>query len=241
MKKLAACVLLFVLMTSVCGAENVKTAQELFDENPVAPVLLDRDPYLIPEIRLVNKSVKLDQSYVPELVTVELRHKPGLAQQKLTSEAYEALKALFAAADRDGIELCCVSGYRAYSTQRSIYNKKVEERGKASASLSSAPPGCSEHQLGLAMDVSSKSISYRLNTIFANSEEGKWLAAHCAEFGFIIRYKTEWTKITTYKGEPWHIRYVGREHAEAITALNVPLETYLEYLEMCWLNVDQTM
>jgi hypothetical protein len=59
---------------------------------------------------------------------------------------------------------------------------------------------------------------------------------HCAEFGFIVRYKTEWVKTTGYKGEPWHIRYVGREQAQFITKLNVPFDTYMAYLQLVWDN-----
>ena len=54
-----------------------------------------------------------------------------------------------------------------------------------------------------------------------------------------MRYKTEWVKTTGYKGEPWHIRYVGKEHAKYITKLNVPFDTYMAYLKLVWDNTEK--
>ena len=231
---IASCLLL-------AKADSLLTAQQLYELCPIPRVTLRMDPYLEENLRLVNKKNKLKSSFVPELREVNVAHKPGLAAQKMRPDAADALEEMFSAALEDGIELYAVSGYRSYGTQRSIYQKKVAERGESSASLSSAPPGASEHQLGLAMDISAKSISYRLNAIFADSDEGKWLAEHCAEYGFIIRYKTEWKSVTSYKGEPWHVRYVGKEHAAFIQSLNVPFETYMEYLYLCWCDMDTAL
>ena len=57
-----------------------------------------------------------------------------------------------------------------------------------------------------------------------------WVNDHCCEYGFIIRYRKEWSDITGYKAEPWHIRYIGKAHAMAVTALNIPYETYCLYM-----------
>ena len=242
MKKIIACIFAVIWIQAVFpafAAEEIPTAEQLYADNPEPEVTFLVDPMIDPALRLVNKKNGLAWDYVPELVTPDIANKPGIAVQLCAPEAREALEALFSAALEDGYTLSAVSGYRSYSAQKLIYNRKVEERGEASASLSSAPPGKSEHQLGLAMDVSCASIDYRLNKIFADTDEGKWLYAHCAEYGFIIRYKTEWTKITGYKGEPWHIRYVGVEHAKLIEKLNVPFEVYIEYLELCWQGMNQ--
>ena len=145
--------------------------------------------------------------------------------------AAQALEQLFDAALEDGVVLYATSGYRSYSTQKAIYDRRVQERGKERTDLTTAPPGCSEHQTGLAMDVEGESTKGKgLTKEFGDSPEGKWLAENCYRFGFIIRYKAEWRSITGYTYEPWHIRYVGVEHAMAIKELDVPFETYLELL-----------
>ena len=145
--------------------------------------------------------------------------------------AAKALEELFAAAQEEGVILYATSGYRSYSTQKAIYDRRVKERGKARTELTTAPPGCSEHQTGLAMDVEGESTrDSGLTKAFGESPEGIWLAENCYRFGFIIRYGEEWRKITGYSYEPWHIRYVGVEHSMAIKELNVPLETYLDML-----------
>ena len=229
------CSVLLLLLIPLAGAaaDAWPTAQELFERDPAPDVPLTCDPRIDPLIVLVNKQNGLPSSYEPELIDLKLPHKPGVATQQMRPEAAEALSRLFAAAEADGIKLGVVSGYRSYGTQRAIHAKKVAQRGR-SAELTSAPPGKSEHQLGLAVDVSCASISYRLNAIFSTTPEGQWVEAHCAEYGFIIRYRKEWQEVTGYKVEPWHIRYVGPEHARLVTALNVPYEVYMEYMQLCW-------
>jgi len=234
---LAAFILPVLSISAVLADETAKpipTAQELYALDPDPQVPMHSDPYIDPLLYLVNKENPLPYDYIPVLTELDLPHKPGIDTQSMIPEAAEALRRLFAAADQDGIELGIVSGYRSYSTQKAIHNKKVAQKGRATAELTSAPPGKSEHQLGQAVDISSKSINYRLNAIFANTEEGKWLYDHCAEYGFIIRYKKEWQSVTGYKTEPWHLRYVGREHATLITKLDVPYEIYMQYLKLCW-------
>ena len=102
-------------------------------------------------------------------------------------------------------------------------------RDKAAARLLVADPGCSEHQLGLAMDIKGSKDGL-LNSAFGKTPAGIWLAENAWRFGFIIRYKEEWTDITTYAYEPWHVRYVGKKHAAILQELDIPLEQYVEAL-----------
>lgn len=146
-------------------------------------------------------------------------------------EAAWALEAMFAAAKEEGITLYATSGFRSYSTQKAIYDRRVEERGKKRTDLTTAPPGHSEHHTGLAMDVEGASaFAQGLNQNFGESPEGIWVAENCYRFGYIIRYKAEWKNITGYTYEPWHIRYVGVEHALRIQELDIPFEQYLDLL-----------
>ena len=155
--------------------------------------------------------------------------KPSVAENiYMRPEAAQALEALFAGAAEEGITLYATSGYRSYSTQKAIFDRKAEERGEQAANRSVAKPGYSEHQTGLAMDIEGETtLGTGLTEAFGESPEGIWVAENCHEYGFIIRYPQEKTSITGYIYEPWHIRYVGVEAATEIAALGVTFEEYI--------------
>lgn len=180
---------------------------------------------------LVNRDYTLSNTYEPQdLIRPDVRHDSSSILMR--EEAAHALEALFAAAEEEGLHLIASSGYRSYRTQELIYQRKIKNTGSTEkANLLVAPPGASEHQLGLAMDLKCKSVK-NLNASFGKTEEGQWIAENAHLFGFIIRYKEEWTDITGYAYEPWHIRYVGKEHAQIIHDMNVPLEEYISALRM---------
>ena len=143
-------------------------------------------------------------------------------------EAAAALEELFAGAAQEGVILYATSGYRSYSTQKAIFERKLETMSEKSANATVAKPGYSEHQTGLAMDVEGhSSLGSGLVKDFGETPEGIWLAEHCHEYGFIIRYPKGKTAITGYAYEPWHIRYVGREAAEQIAGLEITFEEYI--------------
>ena len=177
---------------------------------------------------LVNRDFPISADYVPgDLVKPNVLG--GNETTLLRAEAAEALEELFAAAQEEGYLLVAVSGYRSYGQQSAIHQRKVEAVGKKEALRVSAPAGCSEHQLGLAMDIGRKKNT-NLSKSFGDSPEGQWVAENCWRFGFIIRYKAEWEEITGYMYEPWHIRYVGRDHAARIYELDIPFEYYVAQL-----------
>ena len=155
--------------------------------------------------------------------------KPSVAENiYMRPEAAQALEALFAGAAEEGITLYATSGYRSYSTQKAIFDRKAEERGEQAANRSVAKPGYSEHQTGLAMDIEGETtLGTGLTEAFGESPEGIWVAENCHEYGFIIRYPQDKTSITGYIYEPWHIRYVGVEAATEIAALGVTFEEYI--------------
>ena len=180
---------------------------------------------------LVNHEYTLSNDYEPDdLIKPSVRNDSGAILMR--EEAAHALEDLFASADADGMHLIATSGYRSYDTQELIYKRKIKNTGSVEkANLLVAIPGTSEHQLGLAMDLKCKTVQ-NLHPSFANSKEGQWIAEHAHEFGFIIRYKKEWTDITGYSYEPWHIRYVGKGHAQIIHELDIPLEEYISTLRL---------
>jgi D-alanyl-D-alanine carboxypeptidase len=124
------------------------------------------------------------------------------------------LTALIDAAAKQGVVLSVGSAYRSYAAQTSLYNGYVAQYGQATADTISARPGYSEHQTGLAVDINGNSNpSCNFDVCFGNTAEGKWLAFHATEYGFVIRYSKDATAINGYSYEPWHIRYVGHELA----------------------------
>lgn len=156
-------------------------------------------------ILLVNKKYALPSTY-----------NPGV-----NPEAAIALKKLQDSASANGHNIPLLSGFRSYSRQRTIYNNYVQVDGQALADTYSARPGHSEHQTGLAFDVG------EISDYYGNTPAGIWLANNAHKFGFIIRYPQGKTHITGYKYEPWHIRYIGIEHATNIYNQNTTLEEYL--------------
>ena len=62
---------------------------------------------------------------------------------------------------------------------------------------------------------------------FENTKEFKWLQAHAADYGFILRYPKDKVSITKVAYEPWHWRYVGVEDAKKMKASGKCLEEYL--------------
>lgn len=186
-------------------------------------------------LRLVNREKLITMAYEPgDLVVPKVAtRKKGMEQKiRLRAEAARALEKMFTAAKREkGYVLFAVSGYRSYGIQQLLFSSKVEEAGsKQAAQRSVAPPGTSEHQLGLAMDIQAPS-QLNLNRQFGDTQEGKWAAENAHRFGFILRYKQEWSKITGYRYEPWHFRYVGLAHARAIHMLDIPYEEYVAAIE----------
>lgn len=181
---------------------------------------------------LVNKDLPLPDHYIPEnLVVPDVLFNFNYYNEKklMRSEASDALEQLFAASEDAGLSLCAISGYRSYIRQKEIYLKNVRTKGLEQTSLFSAMPGCSEHQSGLAIDVSTASVSNRLEEVFAGTPEGKWLARNAHLFGFVIRYPKNKSQITGYAYEPWHLRFVGADLAAILYREDLSLEEYYNY------------
>ncbi|OWR27749.1 peptidase M15 [Saccharibacillus sp. O23] len=180
---------------------------------------------------VVNKQRYLPDGYEPsDLVVPEVPFSFGgvIEKSHMRKEAADALETLFAGAKEQGIELYAVSGYRSYKRQKSIFANNVAKHGEAEAAKVSAPPGTSEHQTGLAMDVSALSANNELEQSFGDTKEGQWLAEHAQEYGFIVHYLKGKEDKTGYSYEPWHIRYVGKELAQAVYDSGLSLDEYLD-------------
>jgi D-alanyl-D-alanine carboxypeptidase len=143
----------------------------------------------------------------PDLVDVPV---PFANPPRLRQEASDAVVRMFADfTAATGLKMQSQSAYRSYSSQVSVYDGWVSSLGKAGADLTSARPGYSEHQTGLAIDVSALPSACTLQACFGDTPQGQWLAANAWSYGFMLRYPQGKTPVTGYEFEPWHYRYVG--------------------------------
>ncbi|MEG3074114.1 MAG: D-alanyl-D-alanine carboxypeptidase family protein, partial [Ruthenibacterium sp.] len=146
-----------------------------------------------------------------------------------------AVNDMIAGAKEQGVKLKTVAGYRSYQRQENSYNNRVaefvkagktKEEAQAAAAIITAPPGASEHNLGLSVDMQSVA-SHDYADTFKDSAEAKWLLDNAANYGFILRYPAGKEAVTGFDFEPWHYRYVGVEQAQKIKESGLTLEEYL--------------
>ena len=148
--------------------------------------------------------------------------------QLLRSETAEALRSMQQAAAADGVPLLAISGYRPYENQSDLFLGYTSQYGRDLADTISARPGYSEHQTGLAVDIAAPDGACSLQACFADTPAGAWAAENAHRFGFILRYPAESAAVTGYAYEPWHLRFVGTDLANAIHDSGIStLEEYL--------------
>lgn len=180
---------------------------------------------------VVNKQRALPKTHRPsDLVRPNVRFSFGdkkVENALLRKEAAKALEKMFQSAEAEDIVLYARSGFRSYETQSWLFDQEINNYGYEKAVLYVARPGTSEHQTGLAMDITAKSVNLQLTEKFEKTTEGKWLASHAHEYGFILRYPKGKTDITGYAFEPWHFRYVGVELATEVYKSGLTLEQYM--------------
>ena len=209
---------LFMSLSTLCGMASA------FDTS--------RDSGLL---WLVNKTHSVSENYVPELVSLT-----GISEAsdgyQLRKEAADALYTMFAAMAADGVNCNVISGYRSYEYQLQLVTQKVAKRVEngqdpdyayQQVTMSTAPAGCSEHQLGLAIDFSAGKKS---SVYFGDTAAGTWLRNHAWEYGFILRYQESKMSYTNIVAEPWHYRYIGIPHAQIIHQKGWCYEQYISYL-----------
>lgn len=127
--------------------------------------------------------------------------------RQLRAAAATALQKMFTAAAARGLTLNIDSAYRSYDYQVGVFDRQVTRFGETIAERQVAKPGYSEHQTGLAADIGGGGCE--IETCFATTAEGRWVAANGYRYGFVIRYPDGDQSVTGFKYEPWHVRYVG--------------------------------
>lgn len=190
------------------------------------------DPSASPEdwnLLLVNWENPLPEDFsIPRLTQLVNGH-------AIDSRAYPDLQRMMDAARAAGLQPTICSSYRTWDKQEELFENKVQTllaegygrtEAEERAAMWVARPGTSEHQAGLAVDIVDK--SYQL--LDRGQEETavqQWLMAHCAQYGYILRYPTDKSALTGVNYEPWHYRYVGTEAAAEIMEQGLCLEEYL--------------
>lgn len=180
-------------------------------------------------ILLVNKDNPLPEDYEAELLILP----DGVG--RAAKEAYEPLCSMLNAGREEGLNFEICSSYRSPERQQELFDEDLEQLIREGYSYLDAyeevaretmPPGCSEHSTGLAFDI--VALDYQmLDAGQERTAENRWLRAHCAEYGFILRYPEGAEEITGISYESWHFRYVGVEAAQEIAERGITLEEYL--------------
>ncbi len=218
---------------SADGIAGPKTLEKLLSAD--AHPIVTTDTLSGAKPLLVNASHPVGKDFVPaDLVRLADVLPKGIllesASMRGVREAAEALGTMLAAAEKAGIGNWKVrESWRTWQDQENIFNNKVKEHrnaglseadAKNAARLTVADPGTSEHHTGLAFDLNVPGES------FGDTANYAWLAEHCWEYGFILRYTDEKEDVTGFLGEEWHYRYVGKEHSLKIRDLGICLEEY---------------
>ena len=260
MKKICCFLLALLLLLPVFASAELEEEEITLDDVeeeqtgeaewtfPVA--LEDMEPQFVV---LANKHYKLSKNFVPNpLVKMKQRkaNKDGSNKNggvlfakggtyKLHETCAEALVAMSEGAREDGYYLYLKSAYRSWQTQNTMYSNRLKKnKGKDDGWVSQ--PGSSDHQTGLGCDVVPRSWRDKaMNGKMGKEPECVWMAEHCQEYGFILRYPADKEDVTEINYEPWHMRYVGIPAATYIMENNLCLEEFTEQLQQAiqdWLN-----
>lgn len=224
------------------NAETAAAADPAAEGEPATPADAETPPMTLEDLpwnlRLVNREHPLDADFEPN----NLAELPGASwvephvNHRVDARIVEDLTAMLTAAEAAGTHPIICSSFRTYDYQENLFENRIERaereehlegiEAEEAAAFWVAPPGASEHQTGLAVDI--------VDADYLELDEGQeetatqqWLMIHCAEYGFILRYPTDKSATTGIGYEPWHYRYVGKEAASAITQSGLCLEEWL--------------
>lgn len=175
---------------------------------------------------MVDDGKQFSISYIPaNLEPCALESAEG-KQWYMVKEANDALREMAKAALKEGYELMDNNSYRSYFYQEEIYQYYLDLYGQAYCNQYVATPGKSEHQTGLAIDLTSRSVQDGPYGVFGDTPDYDWVVENAHEYGFILRFPSDKTEITGTASEPWHFRYVGKEVARVIYENDWCLEEY---------------
>ena len=198
--------------TAVEETAEVEISEQQKKETDLPDIDIDSWEYV-----LVNAEHSIGE-YAPELGEFE--------GQKLDQRILEPMQSFVAGARAESLSVFLSSGYRGYEEQQYLFNRKVEQYGEEQAATIVSRPGTSEHQTGLACDITDEYYELK-NESLENTALYQWMSRHCQEYGFIVRYPKDKEEITGIIYEPWHFRYVGVEAATYMVEHNLCLEEFV--------------
>lgn len=221
--------------TAAAAAASPETESAAATNTETPPTVLEDLPW---NLRLVNRKHPLDADFEPG----NLAELPDASwvephvNHRVDARIVEDLAAMLTAAEAEGAHPVICSSFRTYDYQENLFENRIERaeredhlegaEAEEAAAFWVAPPGASEHQTGLAIDI--------VDADYLELDEGQestatqqWLMAHCTEYGFILRYPTDKSAVTGIGYEPWHYRYVGKEAAPAVAESGLCLEEWL--------------
>ncbi|MBR3841245.1 MAG: M15 family metallopeptidase [Erysipelotrichales bacterium] len=173
---------------------------------------------------IINKKIGLSENYVPEnlkSISTYCAFYPG----QLVEKAATSFNNMCMDAKEQGIYFASMVAYRSYADQQSIYDSYADNYGLLQVDEYTPKAGFSEHQTGLALNVSSMAANPE-GTTFVETNEYEWLVNNAAKYGFIFRYPKNKEHITGFAYEASHLRYVGIEMAEAINETGLTMEEF---------------
>lgn len=198
-----------------------------------APICTERMPSLDDLWVVVTYQYGLSQAFAPQDLVLITDHFEVDVTKGYPSEVrqiiLDPLKALISAMQEANLEPQIISGYRSYSAQNVAYTKWLKEEPER-ATMLSARPGHSEHQLGTTVDFGSPNLheyvegadeTIEFHTYFYKTPEGQWLLDNAHLYGFTLSYPREAQELTGFYYEPWHYRYVGVEMATFLKENNL--------------------
>ena len=207
------------------AAEQAEVPVEAPVEEPAAPALpaVDINSW---ELILVNDQNRVGSDFFPpNVITV------SDSQCPIDSRIAEPLMAMAQACKDAGNSVYLSSGYRSYSEQSANFTRVCNNNGVADGKDANGfyitmPAGASEHQTGLACDITDRYYEIK-NASLENTATFQWLKANCTDYGFILRFPKDKEAITGVMYEPFHFRYVGVEVAKFMTENNLCLEEFV--------------
>ena len=174
---------------------------------------------------LVNKVYYLEEDFeVPNIVNMSVRY--AFSGRQIRQDVYYNFVDMAIDAKKEGLTLVANSTFRTYATQEKTYNNYKTNKGSDYADSYAARPGHSEHQTGLAIDISTLNST---SENFDDTEEFKWLQDNSYRYGFILRYPEGKEHLTGFDYESWHYRFVGLEVAKKIHEENITFDEYYAY------------
>ena len=220
---------------TTASAKNPKSSYIYANEYQVYPsqAKIPENKYLI----CVNRNLHLPAKYSVDIaVCVENIYPENRMMERQAAKQYRKMYDAALAEDKT-LELIPFSAYRSTFQQKANFDREVKSLEDAGLGRAEAIervlktiqlPGCSEHETGLAIDITRKGV-WRTDPGFDGSKEFEWLRKHAHEYGFILRYPKGKEAVTGVSYEPWHWRYVGVEAATAMKKSGQCLEEYVKF------------